>query len=350
MNTTQLESRRIYYQKELAEGIERFFEPRRHDCPWCGSTNLSVRLRTPDLHQRKPGQFVLEQCDTCRHIFQNPRLSPAGLAFYYRDFYDGLGQQRAEWGFGIQQSIYLSRAKMLKLFTIPKTWLDVGAGYGHFCQAAADAWPDTIFDGLDQGAGIKEAQRRGWVRYGYQGGFIALADELAGRYDVISMHHYLEHTKEPFDELDIAARVLLPGGYLLIEVPDPEYRFSDMLGRTWSQWCQPQHQHLFPFGNLVRALADRGFSLAAVERGAAHLMYADLTASLALLLNICAPDSRLPWLTVTPTYLRRIRRTAALIVAMPLLAGTLTLDTLLSWAVRRTSTGNAYRVLVRKSD
>jgi hypothetical protein len=81
------EARRAYYQTELARGVGRFLEPRRDTCPWCGSTDLSVRLWTSDLTQRKPGRFTLEQCGTCRHIFQNPRLTPAGLDFYYRDFY-----------------------------------------------------------------------------------------------------------------------------------------------------------------------------------------------------------------------------------------------------------------------
>jgi SAM-dependent methyltransferase len=237
---------------------------------------------------------------------------------------------------------------MLRPFTTPKAWLDVGAGYGHFCQVARKVWPDTVFDALDQSASVEEAQRRSWAHRGYRGNFVTLADELSGRYDVVSMHHYLEHTREPFDELDIAAKVLLPGGYLLIEVPDPDYRFNRVFGRMWSQWCQPQHQHMFPLDNLIRALADRGLSLVAVERGAAHLMSADLFASLGLLLNVCAPDPRLPWRVVKPTRWRRFRRITVLAASVPLLTGALMLDTLLYLAVRRTRSGNAYRVLTCK--
>jgi SAM-dependent methyltransferase len=346
--TDLYETARPYYQAELAAGVRCFLEPRRDNCPWCGSTDLSVRLQTTDLHQRKPGWFALEQCGTCRHIFQNPRLSPAGLDFYYRDFYDGLGQQGVERLFKMKAPIDRGRAEMLRPFTTPKTWLDVGAAYGHFCRVARRVWPDTVFDGLDQSAGVEEAQRRGWVDRGYRGEFVTLGDELAGRYDVISMHHYLEHTREPFDELSIAAKILLPGGYLLIEVPDPDYRFSRVFGRMWSQWCQPQHQHMFPLDNLVRALADRGLSLVTVERGAAHLMGADLFASLGLLVNACASDPRLPWLTLKPTRWRWFRYVTVRAVSMPLLAGAFILDTLLYRVVRRTRSGNVYRVLACK--
>jgi hypothetical protein len=227
-------------------------------------------------------------------------------------------------------------------------WLDVGTGYGHFCKIARKVWPDTIFDGLDQSVSVDEAQRRGWVDRRYRGEFVALGEELAGRYDVVSMYHYLEHAREPFDELDVAAKVLQPDGFLIIEVPNPDYHLSRTFGRMWSQWCQPQHQHMFPLENLVRALTIRGLSLVTVKCGAAHLMGADLLASVVLLLNVCAGDPRLPWLAVEPIRWWWVRRTAAWVVGMPLLAGACFLDPLLYWVARCTRNGNAYRVLARK--
>lgn len=338
---------RPYYQAVLVRGVERFLEPRRETCPWCGSADLSVRLQTTDLLQHKPGRFTLERCGDCRHIFQNPRLTPEGLDFYYRDFYDGLGQQMCEWIFTKQGSSYHGRAEMLVPFTTPKAWLDVGTGYGHFCQAARKRWPDTTFDGLDQGDSVEEARRRGWVDGSYRGDFGALAGELAGRYDVVSMHHYLEHTREPLDELDTATKVLLPGGYLLIEVPDPEFRLGRVFGRFWLPWFQPQHQHFIPVDNLMAALADRGFSTVAVQRGEAHVG-GDLTMSLVLALKACAPDPRLPWLAAEPTHWRRICRAMVWAAGLPPLVVAYLLDRQLNQLVRRSRRGNAYRVLARK--
>ncbi|MEO7194667.1 MAG: class I SAM-dependent methyltransferase [Pseudonocardiaceae bacterium] len=341
------EAARPYYQAELAAGVERFFEPRRDSCPWCGSTDLSVRLQTPDLFQNKPGQFTLERCGTCCHIFQNPRLSPAGLDFYYRDFYDGLGQKLAERAFKGEVTSYRGRAEMLRPFTTPNAWLDVGTGYGHFCQFARKVWLETVFDGLDQSASVEEAQRRGWVHHGYRGEFVGLADELTGRYDVVSMHHYLEHTREPFDELDTAAKILLPGGYLLIEVPDPEFWAGRVFGRFWMSWSQPQHQHMIPLGNLKDALADRGFSLVAVQREEAKLT-PDLMSSLMIALNTLVPDPRLPWLAAAPTGWRRFRHITMWAIGMPLFMGAYVLDKQLDRVGRRIHRSNTYRVLARK--
>jgi SAM-dependent methyltransferase len=336
-----------YYQGELSAGVERFLEPRRDTCPWCGSTDLSIRLRTTDLIQRKPGRFTLEQCQTCQHIFQNPRLTPAGLDFYYRDFYDGLGRQMAEGAFNAAGRSYRGRIEMLRAFTTPKAWLDVGAGYGHFCQRAREVWPNTVFAGLDLSVSVEEAQRRGWIDRSYRGEFVALADELAGHYDVVSMHHYLEHTREPFDELDTAAKILPSGGYLLIELPDPQSLLGRIFGRWWMPWFQPQHQHLIPVNNLVQALANRGFSSVSIEHGAAH-QYVDLFLSLLLVLIAIAPDPSLPWSKTTPARWRQLRHATVWSAGRPLLLIAYLLDQLVGRVIRRTRGGNTYRVLARK--
>src|SRR5207237_653225 len=73
-----------------------------------------VHLRSRDLLQHKPGRFTLARCRACRHIFQNPRLSLAGLDFYYKDFYDGIGEAGMEFIFGYGVAPYLARARMMK--------------------------------------------------------------------------------------------------------------------------------------------------------------------------------------------------------------------------------------------
>ncbi|MEL7209221.1 MAG: methyltransferase domain-containing protein, partial [Actinomycetota bacterium] len=221
-----VETRRSAYTEELAAGVERFFETRRTDCPLCGAAELEERLRTRDVIQYKPGEFVLDRCRACGHVFQNPRLSVAGLDFFYRDFYDGLGEQSTELIFGATDRSYVDRAEMLQGHVEPENWLDVGAGHGHFCLVARDTWPDTAFDGLDLSDSIEEAERRGWVDQGHRGQFVDAAASLSDRYDVVSMHHYLEHTREPLEELDAASTALRPGGHLLIELPDPESPFG----------------------------------------------------------------------------------------------------------------------------
>ncbi|REE94778.1 class I SAM-dependent methyltransferase [Thermomonospora umbrina] len=337
---------RSRYRADLAQGVARFLEPRRPDCPWCGSHALEVRLTSPDLVQAKPGRFVLERCRDCGHVFQNPRLNEAGLDFYYRDFYDGLGAEAVERGFGMARRSYRRRAEMLRGHAVPRTWLDVGTGYGHFCRTAKEVWPRTRFTGLDRGESVMKARRRGWIGEAHRGSFPELVPDLAGRHDVVSMHHYLEHTTEPLRELDAAASVLDRGGHLLIELPDPECVFGRLLGRYWIPWFQPQHLHLIPFGNLERALAERGFSVVAVERRRADIGH-DFAFAAWAALNRFGPRPSRPWKVGPPTAVDRARRVAALGLAGPALLSGLLLDATLRPLLPRHS--NTYRVLALRT-
>jgi SAM-dependent methyltransferase len=339
-----------FYSAALAEGTERFLEDRRPDCPWCGYGNLSVAVRSPDLVLGKPGTFTLERCGGCGHVFQNPRLSPEGLGFYYRDVYDGFGAADAEDVFASGMASYLGRVRMIEPFTTPKAWLDVGAGHGHFCAVASEHWPSTVFDGLDQGAGIVDAEKRGWIDTAHRGEFRDLADGLAGRYDVISMHHYLEHTRDPLAELDTAAWVLPPGGYLLIELPDPQWPLARLFGRYWMPWFQPQHLNMMPLGNLIVALAGRGLRPVAIERGLAH-QENDFAIAWALMLMRIAPFRTSPWSAARPTMATRAWRSAVWMAGVPvLLAGALLDRTACRALARACDRGNAYRVLARRED
>lgn len=345
-NAPDTATRAAAYRHELAAGTGHFLEPRRPDCPWCGSGRLTVRVRVPDLLQGKPGRFTLEQCADCGHVFQNPRLTPQGLEFYYRDFYDGRGGEGAGTVFGRLGAAYRGRAEMLLPHADPLSWLDVGTGHGHFCNAARAVWPRTRFDGLDMGEGVREAERRGWVESGFQGQFPEFASKLAGQYEVVSMYHYLEHTRDPLAELDAAAAVLAPGGFLTIELPDPESRMARLLGPAWLPWFQPQHQHLVPAANLREALADRGFTVLAEEHGPAH-QGNDFFGAVALTATRLAPDPDRPW---GPPATPRARAFAAAVrvAALPCFAGAAVLDALRTAAARRTDGGNAYRMLARK--
>jgi hypothetical protein len=179
---------------ELAGGVSRFQDPRRVDCPWCGGVRLRHLLTSGDLQHHRPGVFRLDRCGSCGHVFQNPRLSIAGLTFHYKEFYDGNGGGEVERGFRLGAPHYRDRARMLRGHAVPRAWLDVGGRHGHFCNAARDIWPETRFDALDMSSSVEEAARQGWVDRGHRGFFPRLAGELAGSYDVVCMHHYLEHT------------------------------------------------------------------------------------------------------------------------------------------------------------
>jgi SAM-dependent methyltransferase len=239
------------------------------------------------------------------------------------------------------------KAELAKTGAVPKRWLDVGTGYGYFAKDAREVLPGTTFDGLDMGAGVTIAEERGWLGKGYRGMFPDLADGFAGQYDVLSMHHYLEHTRDPRAELDVAARVLRPGDLLLIEVPDPSYRFAKVFGKWWLPLLQPQHQHFIPMPNLLEALTERGFTPIATTSGGAH-MSADASGAFAQMYARALPDPRMPWLPAGSVPSRRLLRKVAPIVFLAGLLAARVVDKVLTVVAHRTDNGNTYRVLARR--
>ena len=91
--------------------------------------------------------------------------------------------------------------------------------------------PDTRLEGLDFGECGLRGEGEGWMDAACEGLFADHAAALAGRFDVVSMCHYLEHVTDQRAEMRAAHTALATGGLLLIEVPDPESVFMRVLGR-----------------------------------------------------------------------------------------------------------------------
>jgi SAM-dependent methyltransferase len=334
------------YADQMKDGVGRFFEARRDTCPLCDGSSLRPFIRTRDLIQHKPGTFVLEKCLACGHIFQNPRLSAAGLEFYYGDFYDGIGTAVTEALLGAPLGLYLARARVIEGLATPARWLDVGTAQGHFCCAAREAWPQTRFDGLDIGQGVEQAERAGWVEHGYRGFLPDVADDLAGTYDVVSLFHCLEHTPDPRAELAAAYRVLAPGGLLVIEVPNPECVMGHIFGRFWFPWFQPQHLHLLSVANLSRLLRDAGFEPAVVQLGRAHLRV-EFASTIMVFLSWFGPKLHVPWRR-GPRALDYARRAIGSSIAVLVVPLAMCFDALCTPLFRRLDVSNAYRMVARR--
>lgn len=343
--TTDAAQRKPAYDALIAQGLERLHDARRETCPICESRDLVVHRRHPDLFQHKPGTFTLERCTRCAHVFQNPRLSFAGLDFYYKDFYDGLGEAGMEFIFGFGKQPYLDRLAMVRAVAVPTKWLDVGAGHGHFCVAAREQLPEAQFDGLDMSESIDEAKRRGWVDTAYRGLFPEVAPTIAGHYDAVSMSHYLEHTLDPRLEIAAAHTALGPKGSLMIEVPDPDFFLGKLLGRYWLPWFQPQHLNFVSVKNLDRLLREQGFTPVEWHRGKAH-QRVDFFFAIWILLDRVAPPRNLPWRW--RGMLAGAWRSVVWTIGAPFILLAILFDNAIGPLLARGRVSNTYRVVATK--
>ncbi|MET7639865.1 class I SAM-dependent methyltransferase [Streptomyces sp. NPDC005438] len=231
----------------------------------------------------------------------------------------------------------------------PKRWLDVGTGHGHFPHDAKKILPDTEFDGLDITEGVHIGQKEGRIGSAYQGHFVELAQEIAGQYDVISMYHYLEHTLDPGKEIAAAHTALPIGGYLSIELPDPESTWRRLLGRWWTPWLQPQHLHMMPLGNLRTRLEDLGFTVVAEQRGEPHIPTDAISAVLLRVSAATIGGEDLAWRPAPPPRWRTILRKTAFIASIPFALTALIIDRVSAPLGRDRGLSNAYRVLAQRT-
>jgi ubiquinone/menaquinone biosynthesis C-methylase UbiE len=324
----------------------RFFEPRRSACPWCHSEDIATEVVVPDMLQNKAGRFPLDRCHACGHLFQNPMLTPAGLDYYYDQFYDGIGGELMTQLFAAGDVDNQRRiAAMVEAGVRPTRWLDVGTGHGHFPRVARERWPDATFDGLDLSDSVEDAARRGWVDTAYRGLFPDLTGQLAG-YDVLSMHHYLEHTRDPAGELDAVAKVLPPGGIVEIEVPNPDSPLRKLLRSYWLPYLQPQHLHFVTCDNLVEALEARGFEIVSVQQD--EHQGVELVGALAYAVEHAFPSGQMPWRPV-PSRARQAARAAAITALLPVFPLAIAADQYIMRFLPRFGPANTFRVIARRT-
>ncbi len=94
--------------------------------------------------------------------------------------------------------------------------LDIGCGNGPLLQAMGRLRPGWTLAGAEQSATVRN---RILALPGVTLFHAGPLDELAPGFDLVSMVHVLEHVAHPVAFLRQAARLLAPGGVLLIQVP-----------------------------------------------------------------------------------------------------------------------------------
>ena len=79
-------------------------------------------------------------------------------------------------------------------------------------------------------------------------------DEVEGDWAAIVFWHSLEHLPDPMRHLEHAARLLVPGGVLIIAIPNPESLQARVFGRRWLHLDYPRHLVHIPTAPLLDAL------------------------------------------------------------------------------------------------
>jgi SAM-dependent methyltransferase len=247
-------------------------------CLACGEKNnfhtFSVRetmLRIGDLHQ-------YGECQNCGSI-QNLE-PPKDLSRYYPNHYYSLSSkkentlktwlrtQRACHGLGKINPIgAISTLLLGQPYFVP--WLK-------YAQVTCDS---TILDiGCGGGTLLRHLHACGYQNLTGVDPFLPSSIEMPGiqllkveiesvneTYDLIMLHHSLEHMVQPLSTLKQITRLLNPNGVALIRIPVAGTWAWRTYGANWVQLDAPRHLHIPSVEGIKQLIQQAGLSLQKIE-------------------------------------------------------------------------------------
>lgn len=137
----------------------------------------------------------------------------------------------------------------------PGSVLDIGCGPGWLLSAIDPAWSRH---GVETSAAAAAVARAGGEIFV---GPFELADYGAASFDLVVMHHVIEHLDDPVAVIRRVHSLIRPGGSLLIATPDFDSGCARRFGHNYRMLHDPTHISLFSNDSMHRFLRDHGFRI-----------------------------------------------------------------------------------------
>lgn len=175
-----------------------------HQCNLCGSTLLEVM----------DADCNIAKCCSCGYVFDNPRPTLQALIGFYSKpgKYDSWLEELEP-----RERLWQRRLNKIRSAKKPGSLLDVGTGIGQFLSLARNKFSEVYGTEVSSTA-IQIA----YEKYGLNL-FHGTIDDLASQgraFDNITLFHVLEHVPNPKAMLETCNSLLVPGGCLVIAVPN----------------------------------------------------------------------------------------------------------------------------------
>ena len=225
-------------------------------------------------------QFPLVECKECGLVFVNPRPTRENLGkLYPPDEYYALQESAAMWQ-GLRPTLKSYAIRFISgHHNTP--WGRTGARLLGRMVSVSVPYVEggKILDvGCGSGAYLDLMQQVGWVTYGVEpsktgaeraraSGHDVFCGELidAGYslelFDVILMHHVLEHVPSPEAVLRECYRIVKKGGLIVVSVPNFGCYDRVTFAEHWDPLDVPRHLYHFSVSTLRHALERAGFKV-----------------------------------------------------------------------------------------
>lgn len=207
-----------------------------------------------------------QRCTTCGTFVLNPRLCQSALDSFYTTTYDYAGNSTAfdvlvgqldrnPW---VQLKFNILLRKLRSMAPGGKL-LDFGCGYGRFLYFARKYFDCFGYELNAQAAPLVIDKLNVPVAS-------AIPDlNDMGPYDVITMHHVLEHTCDPLQELEFLKMLLAEEGLLVLTLPNAQSIMRWVLKENWGWNAFPVHNFHFSLKSLAFLIEAAGFELISIN-------------------------------------------------------------------------------------
>ncbi len=231
-------------------------------CVNCGSSRTQPIESVADfLLGNLSAEHQWVRCADCGLIYQNPRPDEKEILRYYPDEYDPYQTEfeRLSW----LQKLSIRYGMQVKLRQVMRflkqgRLLDIGCSTGEFI-AETNARVGWSAEGLEPSVYAAEiALSRGLkVTVG------TLGDDTypPACFDAVTMWDVLEHIHHPERLLPAVARILRPGGVLVMRFPNGGSLDRRIFGKYWIGYDAPRHLFVYDRKAIAELLGKAGFEV-----------------------------------------------------------------------------------------
>lgn len=265
------------------------------NCIICGKAGMLLYPDQQDLLFNVPGSWNYKKCSdpACGSVWLDPKPLQEDLWKAYKGYYTHThrrekshatllrrtfqlmkqGYLAKNFGYAIDQNSLWATVlgKLLYLLPILRReveadirflkavpngrLLDVGCGDGEWLVSMHTlGWQ---VEGIDFDCQAVEAARQRGVRA--KCGILQQQAFPDKSFDAVTLNHVIEHVSEPVQTVAECARILKPGGKLILLTPNSTSLSHRLFKDNWRGLEPPRHLHLFSMGSIQQLLIMGGF-------------------------------------------------------------------------------------------
>ena len=231
-------------------------------CPICKNRDVQFEYDLYDDRYGYPSKYQLYKCRFCNHQFLKNEFSPEDLIDLYSKYYPR-SQFKVEryrphehkegvkaWFDGVYSSAFRWVPRNVRI-------LDIGCGFcetiGYHQNRGCEAY----------GVEADENARRVADRYHFNVkiGLFDPNDYEPSFFDYVTLDQVIEHVLDPIQTLNGIARILKPGGKVILSTPNAKGWGSKIFRELWINWHIPYHLQFFSKSSIKIAANMAGLDL-----------------------------------------------------------------------------------------